>query len=238
MKHIKQKTTKDYSKFHLLPMNREIQAVHVEKMVSSIRNMGCIRDVIVAVTNLIDGITRCYIIDGQHLFTACQREGLPIVYRAVKINTDEELVEKMAALNNTSKSWNLINYVNAWKYVNTDYMTLLKYINLYNLEPSMIAMIAMNQTNATGTSRLIKKGEFVISNSKTAEMCKAFSDFFIKIGTADRWIKFNFLSVFTSEYGKYDHAKALLKLDKHLSTIKAMGDPKYAQDYIRKNIFY
>ena len=82
-----------------------------------------------------------------------------------------------------------------------------------------------------------KKGEFVISNSKTAEMCKAFSDFFIKIGSADRWVKFNFLSVFTSEYDKYDHAKALVRLDKHLATIKAMGDPKYAQDYIRKNIF-
>ena len=238
MKHIKQKITKDYSKFYLLPMNREIQAVHVEKMVNSIRSMGCIRDIVVAETNLIDGIKRKYIIDGQHLVSACQREGLPIVYRLVQINTDEELVEKMAALNNTSKSWNLINYINAWKYVNTDYMTLLKYINLYNLEPSMIAMIAMNQNNTTGTSKLIKKGEFVISNSKTAAMCKAFSDFFIKIGTADRWIKFNFLSVFTSEYGKYDHTKALLKLDKHLSTIKAMADPKYAQDYIRKNIFY
>jgi len=68
-------------------------------------------------------------------------------------------------------------------------------------------------------------------------MCKEFSDIFLKIGKADRWVKFNFLEVFLSVYGVYNHKKALVNLDKHLPTIKAMSDPHYATEYIRKKVF-
>jgi hypothetical protein len=122
MKHLKTQTTKDYTKFSYLPMNREVQATHVESMVKSLRKMGCIRDVIVAETNVIEGIKKRYIVDGQHLFNALIRENMPIAYRIITVNTEKDLIENMAALNNTSKSWKLLDYINAYKVVYTDYM--------------------------------------------------------------------------------------------------------------------
>lgn len=237
MKTIKSKSTKNYNLFSLLPMNREINAKHVEKMVNSLNKIGCIRDVIVVTTKAFEGVKKTYIIDGQHLFTALVRENQSIPYRELQINSVEEIVCSMAMLNNSSKSWGLMDYVNAYKVVNNDYMKLLKYINMYNLEPSMIAMIATNTRNSKSIGKLIKEGEFQITNSRTENMCKEFSDIFLKIGKADRWVKFNFLDVFMSVYGKYDHEKALVSLDKHLPTIKAMSDAHYATQYIRTKIF-
>jgi hypothetical protein len=237
MKHIKSQTTTKYDMFSYLPMNREVNSKHVESMVKSLNKMGCIRDVIVVTTNAFEGLTKTYVIDGQHLLNALIRQNAPVSYRSLKLNTVEEIVSCMAMLNNSSKSWGLLDYVNAYKVVNNDYMKLLKYINIYNLEPTMIAMIATNNTKSTCISKLIKEGSFSINNSKTEIMCKEFSDIFLKIGKADRWVKFNFLEVFLSVYGLYDHKKALVNLDKHLPTIKAMSDPHYATKYIREKIF-
>ena len=237
MKHIKSKTTTKYDMFSYLPMNREVTSKHVESMVKSINKMGCIRDVITVTTNVFEGTTKTYVIDGQHLLNALIRQNAPVTYRSLNLNTVEEIVTCMAMLNNSSKSWNLLDYVNAYKVVNNDYMKLLKYINIYNLEPTMIAMIATNTHKSTSISKLIKEGSFSISNSKTEVMCKEFSDIFLKIGKADRWVKFNFLEVFLSVYGVYNHKKALVNLDKHLPTIKAMSDPHYATEYIRKKVF-
>ena len=237
MKHIKSQTTKKYDMFSYLPMNREVNSKHVEIMVKSINKMGCIRDVIVVRTNIFEGITKTYVIDGQHLLNALIRQNAPVSYRSLKLNTIEEIVSCMATLNNSSKSWGMLDYVNAYKVVNNDYMKLLRYINIYNLEPTMIAMIATNTSKSTGISKLIKEGTFSINNSKTEVMCKEFSDIFLKIGKADRWIKFNFLSVFLSVYGLYNHEKALINLDKHLPVIKAMSDPHYAIKYIKEKIF-
>jgi hypothetical protein len=117
-------------------------------------------------------------------------------------------------------------------------MKLLKYINMYNLEPTMIAMIGTKNYKKSGElSKLIKSGDFIITNNKTEEMCKAFSDIFIKIGKADRWVKFNFLDVFATEYDSYNHATTLKNIEKHIATIKAMADPIYAKEFIRKKIF-
>jgi hypothetical protein len=238
MKHLKSKSTTNYSKFSYLPMNREVQPNHVESMVRSLRKMGCIRDVIVVNTNIVEGVYKTYVVDGQHLLNALIREKMPIVYRTITVKSEQELVENMAALNNTSKTWKLLDYINAYKVIYTDYMKLLKYINLYNLEPTMIAMISTKHYKlSNGLSKLIKEGGFIITNNDTEAMCKAFSDIFIKIGKADRWVKFNFLDVFATEYGTYNHASTLKKLDKHIATIKAMSDPISAKEFIRKNIF-
>jgi hypothetical protein len=68
-------------------------------------------------------------------------------------------------------------------------------------------------------------------------MAKAFNDFFLKIGRADRWVKHQFLQVFMRAWGTYDHNKALRNLDKHIKTVKAMSDTGAAEAFISKNIF-
>ena len=235
-------TTTDYTLFNYLPMNRNIDSKQVEALVQSIREMGVTRQVICVKTSCIDGELKTYVIDGQHLVHACQREDLPVEYRYIEITSEDDIIRKMAFYNNSSKSWKLMDYVNAWLYNNPDYLTLKKFKNLYNLEPLMIAGICNNADSYNGVaaaSDLIKTGEFRVTNPNAEAMCKDFSDLFIRIGKADRWVKHNFLRVFIQAYnGKnYDHKKTLENVDKNIKTIKAMTDVSVANQFIQKKVF-
>lgn len=235
---LKVKTTKSYSTFSTLPMNRDVDSAHVQKMIKSIRAMGVIRPVVICETTCIDGVKRKYILDGQHLATALEREGLEIPFTEISVTDEKDIVHKMALLNNSSKSWTLLNYVNAYKMYYPDYMKLFKWKNMYDIEPLMLAQIAYNTCVWNGSlSKIIKQGDFEIKNPKAEEMCKAFNDFFIKLGRADRWIKSKFLSAFIQAYGRYNHTTALANMSKNLPALKAMSDPDYAETFIKKKIF-
>ena len=236
-KEYKVKMATDYSKFSKLPMNRDIDSKHVQKMVYSLRKQGCIRAVICCKTNLIEGVEKLYIIDGQHLATALEREGQPIPYIEYTVKSEEDLIDKMAYLNNSSKSWDLTNYINAWKVIKPDYMKLFKWKNLYDLEPTMIAAIAQNMVSIRYSTRPIKDGTFVISNPKAESMCKDFNNIFLKIGMVDRGVKFQFLSAFLLAYGKIPQAEILLNIDKHLTTVKLMANGNETGQFIKEKIF-
>jgi len=236
-KELKVKHTIDYSKFAILPMNRGIDSKHVQKMITSIRKIGVIRAVITTTTNIIEGDKKTYIIDGQHLATALEREGAPIPYIEIDITSEEDLIEKMAYLNNSSKSWDLMNYINAWKMIRPDYMKLFKWKNMYDIEVSMLACIATSMPSIRYGTQPIKNGTFTISNSKAEDMCKTFNDIFLKIGMADRAVKFQFLNAFMVAYGIYNHTKVLANIDKHMKTVKLMANGDETGTYIRKQIF-
>jgi hypothetical protein len=235
----KMKFTKDYNKFYFLEnINRITDSKHVQKMVSSIRSMGVIRPVICVKVKFIDGTERIYVIDGQHLFKALCAEELEIPYVIIEVDNDIDMVSKMAMLNNSSKSWTLLNYVNAFKMNIPDYHTLFNLRLMYDIEPLMLAAICTKGSSAVVSgSQLLKSGNFRITNADAQEMAKAFNDFFLKIGRADRWVKHQFLQVFMRAWGTYDHEKSLENLDKHIKTIKAMSDTGAAEAFISKNIF-
>jgi hypothetical protein len=237
-KELKIKHTTSYSKFAVLPMNRGIDSKHVQKMITSIRKMGVLRCVIACTTNIIEGEEKTYIIDGQHLATALEREGSPIPYIEIAIESEEDLVEKMAYLNNSSKSWDLMNYINAWKMIRPDYMKLFKWKNMYDIEITMLAMIGVNNSAIRYSTGIIKTGQFEITNMQAEVMCKAFNDIFLKIGMADRAVKFQFLNAFLNAYNaKYDHVKTMAAIDKHLKTVKLMAIGDETGSFIRKQIF-
>ena len=237
-KELKIKHTTSYSKFAILPMNRGIDSKHVQKMITSIRKMGVLRCVIACTTNIIEGDTQTYIIDGQHLATALEREGQPIPYIEIQIESEEDLVEKMAYLNNSSKSWDLMNYINAWKMIRPDYMKLFKWKNMYDIEISMLACIASNMPSIRFGTQPIKNGTFQISNQHAETMCKSFNDIFLKIGMAERSVKFQFLNAFMQAYNStYSHDKVMAAIDKHMKTIKLMASGDETGTYIRKQIF-
>ena len=97
-KEYKVKHATDYSKFSILPMNRAIDSKHVQKMIKSLRVQGCVRAIICCRTSIIEGVEKTYIIDGQHVATALEREGQPIPYIEIEIQSEEELIENI--LNN------------------------------------------------------------------------------------------------------------------------------------------
>lgn len=233
------KFSKDYNKFLLLDgINRIPDPKHIQKMVASIRAMGVIRPVICVKVRFIDGTERMYVVDGQHLFKALSAEGLEIPYIIIETEDKIDLVHKMAMLNNSSKPWTLLNYVNAFKMYIPDYNQLFELRNMYNIEPLMLAAICTRGTSAVASgSQLLKSGKFKITNNQATEMAKAFNDFFLKIGSADRWVKHQFLQVFMRAWGTYNHEEALANLDKHIKTVKAMSDTGAAEAFISKNIF-
>jgi hypothetical protein len=234
----KVKTTTTYSKFSTLPMNRGIDSKHVQKMIASIRKMGVIRCVIACTTNIIEGTLETYIIDGQHLATALEREGQPIPYIEITVASEEDLIEKMAYLNNSSKSWDLLNYINAWKMIRPDYMKLFKWKNMYDIEITMLAMIGVNNAGIKSSTGIIKTGDFKITNPLAEEMCKAFNEIFLKIGKTDRSVMFNFLTAFMQAYdAKYDHKKTIAAIDKHIKSLKLMTQGTEANAFIRQQIF-
>jgi hypothetical protein len=223
-------------------MNRSVDSKQIEALVESIRAMGLTRQVICIKTACIDGELKTYILDGQHLVHACQRENIGVEYRYIEIIDQEDIVKKMAFYNNSSKSWKLMDYVNAWMYIQPDYITLKKFKNLYNLEPLMIAGICNNDDSYNGVSsasQLIKNGNFRVTNPNAEIMCKDFSDLFIKIGKADRWVKHQFLRVFIQAYNSknYNHDVTLQNVDKNIATIKTMTDISVANHFIQKNVF-
>jgi len=236
-KELKLKLTTDYSKFAVLPMNRGIDSKHVQKMISSIRLMGVIRPVVTTTTNVIEGETKTYIIDGQHLATALEREGLSIPHVDIAVESEEDLVEKMAYLNNSSKSWDLMNYINAWKMIRPDYMKLFKWKNMYDIEITMLAAIGINNAGIRNTTSSIKTGNFQITNPKAEDMCKAFNDIFLKIGMSDRSVKFQFLAAFLQAHGTYNHTKVMSNIEKHMKTVKLLTDGDSTGTYIRTKIF-
>ena len=237
-KELKIKHATNYSKFNVLPMNRGIDSKHVQKMITSIRKMGVIRPIIACTTNIIEGEEKTYIIDGQHLATALEREGQPIPYIELDIDSEEDLVEKMAYLNNSSKSWDLMNYIHAWKMIRPDYMKLFKWKNMFDIEITMLAMIGVNNSAIRYSTGIIKTGLFQITNPQAEEMCKAFNDIFLKIGMADRAVKFQFLNAFLNAYSpKYNHSKIMAAIDKHLKTVKLMAIGDETGNFIRKQIF-
>lgn len=235
---IKIKYSKDYDKFKFLDNNRVLNPGHIQTMIESIRSMGVIRPVVCIETDVISGKKERYITDGQHLFTGLVAEGLEIPYIVLNVEDEIELVAKMARMNNTSKSWTLVNYVNAFKPYLPDYQKLHKMRNMYNIEPLMLAAICTRGTSAVvAGSQLIKTGKFKITNPDADNMAKAFNDFFLKIGRADRWVKHQFLQVFMRAWDSYHHETSLKNLDKHIKTIKAMSDTHAAEAFISKNIF-
>jgi hypothetical protein len=223
-------------------MNRTIDSKQVEALVQSIREMGVTRQVICIRTACIDGELKTYVIDGQHLIHACQREELPVEYRYIEVKDEDDIVRKMAFYNNSSKSWKLMDYVNAWMYIQPDYITLKKFKNLYNLEPLMIAGICNNADSYNGVSsasQLIKNGNFRVTNPNAEAMCKDFSDLFLKIGKADRWVKHQFLRVFIQAYNSkyYNHQNTIQNIEKNIAIIKTMTDTSVANEFIQKNVF-
>lgn len=236
-KDYKLKLATDYSKFSRLPMNRDVESKHVQKMITSLRKQGCIRAVICCKTNIIEGVEKLYIIDGQHLATALEREGQPIPYIEYKVDSEEDLIDRMAYLNNSSKSWDLMDYVNAWKMIRPDYLKLLKWRNMYDIEPTMIAAIATNTPSIRYSTQPIKDGSFHISNSNAEEMCKNFNDIFLKIGMVDRGVKFQFLHAFMLSYGRISQEQILKNVDKYLTTVKLMANGNETSNYIKTKIF-
>lgn len=154
--------TLDYERFHRLPhgLNRELDYRHTATMRQSVSLHGNNRLVIVVKTDVLDGVMREYIADGQHLFEALVTLGKHIVFKHQIVGTKEQLIKFLTDMNNTSKPWTLMDYIAAWAELTEDYKHLQRSITRYGIKPQGIAMVAMNLPNRATIARLIKLGRY------------------------------------------------------------------------------
>lgn len=149
-------------------INRGVNAGQVSKLAKSLELIGNIRPIVVAKISFITGKMGYYIIDGQHLYNALLRLGWDIPYIVTEIKDKRDLVEKIALLNSSSKTWSIQDYVNSWASLEEDYVKLNRYFQIYDVEMSIVASILSN-AGVTGGGTIttrIKSGEFKIQDEE------------------------------------------------------------------------
>lgn len=208
----------------LAGINRPITPGQVTKIAESINKMGNIRPIVVAIISFITGKPTKYIIDGQHLFNALIRNNLPIEYVLIEVTDVKDLVEKIALLNSSSKSWTLLDYITSWTAVSNDYKKLLHYYHVYDFELSFLATVLMNKrVNKTAggdsISKYIKRGEFKISEeSKNVDILNKLTDVLKIIPRLNRqenkFLCSEYVDFLRINFSKYDHKRFLENLEK------------------------
>ena len=122
---------------NLLEFNRDIQSRHVEKMRNSVIDCGVLRLPVIGDVSAFDPRGKV-IVDGQHLCKALvtsptgQYSSVSVILKVYK--SKRQLIDDISKLNNTQKSWNDENYLEAWfKYGKTNYGHYTQYHKLYDL---------------------------------------------------------------------------------------------------------
>jgi len=221
----------------LAGLNRPIIPHHVSKMSVSVDKMGIVRPVVVATLSFITGKPEKYIIDGQHLYTVCLRNKIDIPYIEIDIEDKLDLVQKIALLNSSSKSWCIQDYVTAWGSLKEDYVKLNRYFQIYDFEFGVIASVLNNQNlssvvGGASVNKKIKEGTFeIIDEEKNVNILDNLTDVLRIVKrqarNENRYICSEYVN-FYRNCGDYDHAKFIknLKAEKELFVLATQEEGK------------
>lgn len=211
--------------YFLAGINRAVSPSHVTKLANSIEKLGIIRPVVIAILDFVDGVSKPYIIDGQHLYNACLRKSCDIPYIVVDVKDEADLIEKIALLNASSKSWQLLDYVTSWSFIHEDYKKLNKYFEVYDFELSVLASILSDKTlnatsnNNTTASKIIKSGKFRIYDEIGAKRKLNYLTDILKVlprmnRFENKYACSEYLNFLNKVGSKYNHEKFIQKLIK------------------------
>ena len=209
----------------LAGINRPVTPQHVTKIAHSIERKGVKRPVIIALISFISGVPIQYIIDGQHLYFACLRLNIEIPYTYIDISDDLDMIETLALLNTSSKSWSMQDYMKVWSYKKEDYVKLNRYFNIYDIELMQLTEILMQgtcfQKNDGGGSysKYIKEGTFTIGDEdKAILLLNCITDALKIVPRMDRASNKFFISTyvaFINSLSDYNHKKFIINLKKN-----------------------
>lgn len=221
LKNLKWLSTTSNIKFNYLAgINRAINPGQVTKLAKSLEMMNVIRPVVIAEMSFVNGKLAKYIIDGQHIFNALIRLGWEIPYVTIKVNDKQDLVEKIAMLNASSKTWTMADYVTAWSSLKEDYVKLNHYFQVYDFEITELAAILMGNSRGGGAhTAILKLGEFkIVNEQRNVEILNNVTDMLKVVPRMNRFE--NRYAVkeyvkFLRGNHKYDHKSFLAKLQKN-----------------------
>lgn len=239
---MKVKSTKNYSRFHYLPANRKVMPKHVDNMVKSIQAMGIIRPVVVGRTSIDSTGEKAFIIDGQHLESACRRLDIAVPYVEIDVNSEEDMITKMGMLNTTSKSWTLANFVDAYITLPSKKVVYQKLFDLrknYNLEYAVLsALCTMNASwDSPAGTRHLKEGKLKILNKNVDVHVRDLKEMTDLVPNCDHNLKRRLVRGMIASGGNYDFDKVMKNMRANLKKLELMGSDAHSADFINKVIF-
>lgn len=211
--------TKNQKFSFLAGINRPITPNQVTKLANSFSLMGCIRPIVVAKLSFISGKMETYIVDGQHGFSALIRKDWPVPYIEINVKDKQDLVEKIAFLNASSKSWTMFDYITAWASLKEDYVKLNRYFEIYDFELNILASV-LGETSYEVSTKRIKSGEFSILNeTRNVEILNHLTDALNIVPRMNRYENKYFCSEYINylrtEGCRYNHKKTMEYLKKN-----------------------
>jgi len=114
-------STNDYSKFKKLKGNRNVNKLHVRRLMDSFKQAYLLSPIIVN--------QKYEIIDGQHRFEAAKALGLPINF----IICNDYLLKEVQLLNTNMKNWGKLEYLKS--YVDLGYPEYIKFSDFMKIFP-------------------------------------------------------------------------------------------------------
>ena len=207
-------------------INRSVVPSHVTRLSESLKNLGFLSPIIIFVMNLAkERLVGKYVGDGQHRFLAAIRNNMDIPYIEVEVKSVEQMVEYLALLNNTSKSWGLGDYVQAWSCINPEYKTLAHYHDVYDLELSCIAGILHESPSIFSSFNIIKDGSFKIKNLERGQRYLDYvSDFVNALPKMDRAFGRRIINAYhfflVNNVDTYNHNKFIKNLKKRTDSLQ------------------
>ncbi|MBO9674445.1 MAG: ParB N-terminal domain-containing protein [Sphingobacteriaceae bacterium] len=196
--------TKDYESFRYLLSNREVNKLHVGRLVKSIakNNLLHLNPVIVN--------PNMEVIDGQHRIAAAELLGVPVYYQI-----DNNVSKKdLSDLNSVKKNWSTMDYINYWTIEKAPgFDELSKFLSLYPAMPPSTALMLLSEDGSRDINAL-KAGYVDTGNmARALELAEIIKKFRNIIDFAyDRNFILSIYKVFKT--GKYDHEI----MDKRLET--------------------
>lgn len=194
--------TKDYGEFTFLLGNRDINELHVERLVKSISKHQLIVPIIVN--------DKMEIIDGQHRYEACKTLGFPLYYTI----QEGYGLEECHTLNAVTKKYSAENFLQGYAALGKE--EYVKFKEFRQTYPFL--SIHLCQIYLTGGIRRDKQGDFKSGDFKIldyltacrwAEQACDFKEY-TGIFFTNRNFHTTLLRIFKHE--KYDHSKMMQKM--------------------------
>ena len=166
-----------YQLLEFLNFNRAVLPAHKFKMNCSIAKFGVCRDVVVVQVG-----KKMYVVDGQHLYSALEDISAPIRFKLVIVDTVQDALEYMIALNDTSKNWSLTNFVDAWSHFNDGCAIISELKGLFSLTTATIAALLCD-CSVVMAKKLIREGNVKVIDKDMATLkVSTVQNFFMQTG--------------------------------------------------------
>ena len=195
--------TKDYSRFKTLGGNRQLNELHLKRLLTSVM----VKNLLFANPILVN--EKFEIIDGQHRFAVCQNLGFPVHYLLV-----ENLgLSEVQTLNANTKNWKIEDYIDGYCDMGLqEYCYLKSLMTKTGLGVTILLGIFAAGTTSGSTLYSLREGELkLIHKNRGLVMLQWIKDWVKHYEGATRR-SFVFALVHLYETKGYNHEKMMQKL--------------------------